>query len=383
MQDNLSRAWKPHRTHLVDRVNAVKLSRGVDTLAEAQSYVKAYVEWQVDFYLTYQINDSLFLSIYSGLRHTTNRDTWGLARDRIPQDNTLDETLRFLMAFIHERAIGEPVLIETIKGELYLGSGNKYQVRYPSSLVPTITTWTARADKIVELMQTAQTKIGGFAAYADFMRDWAMIELGEVTGLELTTAGNSVQIGYDRVTTDVTTLEKSELQPTSSVKIVRLKGIWQTDAMRAANTTDTVTVTAKNGPNQFRIKTSGTWGRWVTLLPNSTHTFPKAQLTGSDVNIESRPILVPTATRELADVTLAVAVTESVDLTGLFEGLNISITAVSADTDKATVQVNQAQTSMGVVGVAAGTVKITVTGSNLAGSTEVEFTVTVTEAASD
>ena len=377
MQSTLGYAWKPHTTHLLERNDAMQLDRGLNTLAEAQSYVKPYVQWQIDFYLTYQINDVMYLSIYSGLRHTTNRDTWGLANDRIPQDNTLDQTVSFLIAYNHEREIGERALIEKMKGELYQ-AGGKYRMRHPNSLKSVITQWTARADKIVELMETARTKIGGFAAYADFMRDWAMIELGETTGLELTTMGNSVQIGYDRVLTE-TTLEKSELQSTSSVKIVRLKGIWQTDAMRTANTTDTVTITAKNGPSQFRIKTGGTWGRWVVLLPNSTHTFPKSQLVGSDVNIESRPILPPTVERELADVSLNVGVTESVDIAGLFGGLNISISAASSDTDKATVQVNSSQTSMGVSGVAAGTATITVTGSNTAGNTTAEFDVTVTE----
>ena len=101
------------------------------------------------------------------------------------------------------------------------------------------------------------------------------------------------------------------------------------------------------------------------------------------MNIESRPILIPTVERELADVTLAVGVTESVDLAGLFGGLNINITAVSSDTEKATVQVNSSQTSMGVVGIAAGSAKITVSGSNTAGTTNVKFDVTVTEASSD
>ena len=376
-------AWKPHETHRVLHNDSLKLLSGVDTRQEAESLVELYVYRSFDFMIYPQINDAIYLAIYSGLRHTTNTDTWGLANDRIPQDNTLDQTVSFLIAYIHEKDIGFSELVESLKTEIqYRESDQKYWLSEFNVLRPTIDKWTRRADKIVELMETARSKVGGFAAYADFVRDWAMIELGEVTGLELTTAGNAVQLGYDRVTT-TTTLEKSEMTPNSTLSLVKLKGIWQTDLMRTASTTDTVTITAKNGPNEFRIKTGGIWGRWVSLLPNSTHTFPKAQLTGSDVNIESRPILVPTANRELADVTLAVGVTESVDIAGLFTGLNMVISAVSSDSGKATVQVNSSRTSMGVVGVAAGSATITVSGSNLAGTTDVTFVVTVTEAASD
>lgn len=384
MNTNLGYAWKPHNTNFLFDDESKVVVYGADTREEVEAAMEGFVYFTIDHQLFPQVNDAIYLAIYSGLRHTTNRETWGLANDRIPQNDSLDQTLQFLIAYFYEKDNGIHNLIEYLKGEITYSSGTgKYHLPSSARLRPTLLKWTERADKITELLDTARSKVGGFAAYADFVRDWAMIELGEVTGLELTTAGNSVQIGYDRVTTESTTLEKSELQPTFSVKIVKLKGIWQTDAMRTANTTDTVTITAKNGPNQFRIKTGGTWGRWVTLLPNSTHTFPKAQLVGSDVNIESRPILIPTAERELADVTLAVGVTESVDIAGLFGGLNINITAVSSNTNKATVQVNSSQTSMGIVGVAVGSATISVTAGNLAGTQTVTFDVTVTAAASD
>ena len=119
----------------------------------------------------------------------------------------------------------------------------------------------------------------------------------------------------------------------------------------------------------------------LNMLGNIGYAWKPHKTTIEQLIQESLPILAPTALKELPDLTLAVGVTESVDLVGLFSGLNLSISAVSSNTDKATVQVNSSRTSMGVVGVAAGSATITVSGSNQAGTTDVSFVVTVTEGA--
>ena len=79
---------------------------------------------------------------------------------------------------------------------------------------------------------------------------------------------------------------------------------------------------------------------------------------------------------------LEVAEVQSVNLIGLFTGLRVNVTASSADENIATVAVNENTTSMGVTGVAIGTTKITVTGTNEAGAVSVDFDLTII-AASD
>lgn len=85
----------------------------------------------------------------------------------------------------------------------------------------------------------------------------------------------------------------------------------------------------------------------------------------------------PKALKQLPNLTLAVGVTESVALTGLFAGMDVTLTATASNTQKVTVQVNRGQTSMGVIPIAAGIATVTVTATNTAGTTSVTFTVTV------
>ena len=375
----LNYAWKPHTTTRQD-LHDLWLARdtGDTDKSKIEAATEGYVNHIIDDQSSFKINDVAYLAIYSGLRHTTNRDTLGLAGDRIPQDNTLDQTVSFLIAFLHERNIGMPPLIDVIKESIQLKPGtNRYVVTAHRPITNALDAWTARADKIVELMQTARSIVGHFAADAEFMRDWAMVDLGEVTGLEVATGQNPVLLGFIRHNNIVS----NRMASSGSTKLIKLKGLWQPPASRQYRYygTDTVTVTAKNGPSQIRTKgVGGTWSNWMVLAKDASRTFTKAEM---KYDIESLPILAPTALQELPDLTLAVGVTESVDLQGLFQGLNLVISAVTADSGKSTVQINRTQTSMGVSGIAAGTSKITVTGTNEGGSTTVEFTVTVTEGA--
>ena len=374
-------AWKPHKTILQDGDSfEILFIQGADTVEDLKESISDYINHSVDNRMTYQINDVMYLGIYSGLRHTTNRDTWGLANDRIPQSNTLDQTVSFLIAFNHERELATPILQEYIESQIIQNAEtSKYMISRIISLGEDINNWTNRADKIVELMDTARSKVGHLAADAEFMRNWALVELGE-TGLELTTADNPLQIGWIRHNT----LRKEKMLSRCSTKLIQLRGLWQPPASREYryyNNTDTATVTAKNGPSQIRVKTSPTaWSAWTVLAKDASRTFTKNEMRW---DIESEPILIPTVEAVPANLSLNIGVTESVNLTSVFDGLNVVISATTSDSTKATVQVNRTQTSMGVIGVAAGTSTITVTGTNEAGAKSTTFVVTVTEPSSD
>ena len=67
-------------------------------------------------------------------------------------------------------------------------------------------------------------------------------------------------------------------------------------------------------------------------------------------------------------------------LEDLFDGIRFNIAISSEDTGKVTVALSSNQHSMRVVGVAVGTVNITVTATNEAGSATVNFNVTVSAA---
>ena len=367
--------WEPHKTVVSGYDSYITLYRGVDTLQEAERLAVDYIYYSIDNKLFSQINDIAYLAIYSGLRQTTNRDTWGLANDRIPTNNTLDKTLRFLIALLYEKQNDINKLIENVKSEITFNpSSNKYQLRSSRTVYNTIVKWSKRCDKIVDIMDSARSAVGNAAASANFIRNWALVDLGEETGIELVTANNPIQFGY-QIGVDLTLFRLTER---NSAKMIKLDSLSQPDSFIYSGITDTVTATAKNGPSELRIKTgTNTWGSPFVLAKDASKTFTREELR---YEVESTPILLPVASRELSDIaSINIGVTESVDLQNLFEGLRINITAASASETIARVQVNNTQTSMGVVAVSNGTTTITVTGTNEAGSTSISFDVTVTE----
>ena len=113
---------------------------------------------------------------------------------------------------------------------------------------------------------------------------------------------------------------------------------------------DDMTITAKNGPSEVRIKTdASTWGAPFVLAKDASRTVTKAEMAH---DIESTPILVPKIVRQIPDVTdLNVGVTESVSLEDLFDGIRFNIAISSEDTGKVSIGLSSNQHSMRVVGV--------------------------------
>ena len=77
--------WQPYKTLRSDYDDYVKLFRtGVSSLDNIDELIRSACGYSLDSRLVYQINDIIHLSIQNGLKHTTNRETLALARDRIP-----------------------------------------------------------------------------------------------------------------------------------------------------------------------------------------------------------------------------------------------------------------------------------------------------------
>lgn len=378
--------WQPYNSSYIDISNYINLfSSGIEISKNIDEVVSSACAYMIDNHLRHQINDTIHLSIQNALRHALrhpddlSRETKALARDRIPSSAQDDKTLQFLIAFMYEKDIAFDQFVNSVKETIYYarslyGVGPlKYYATDPSdSLDKFLNECSENASEVVEVLAISRSKIGNFAEKSDFIRDWALINLGKKTGLEITANGNPFEVGLDG-----DNREYSELLANQSIKKERLQGLRVVTLHRRSTVADDVTITAKNGPSQIRIKTSSTvWGSPFVLAKDASRTITKAEMA---YDIESTPILLPVAKRELPDIAdLDVGVVESVNLADLFDGIRIAITATSADTDKVTVSVNSSQNSMGVTGVAVGTSKITVTGTNEAGATTVDFDVTVT-----
>lgn len=375
MQSVPNYAWEPHKTNRLTSDRLVSLSFGADTLEEAEALVPDYVHGKIDQSVWSQINDVMYLSIYSGLRHTMDIDTQGLASDRIPSNNTADKTLRFLISYIHEKHLAIPNLIEKIKSEVVLQRG-KYRITNHNTVVNANRLWTARADKIVDIMETARSKVGGLAAKAEFIRNWALVDLGQKIGMEVTAARNNINIEFTDPR-DSNTKTTSQLLANKTMKVAKLENVKLPPAGQRNNETDTLTITSKNGANLYNIKDSnGNWGLDNQLAEEASKTFTFAEAT---YGIRSRPILPPWIFRELSDQTLDVAVVQSVDLDVTFGGVLLTVAASSDDEGICTVVVTEHGSGLAITGVAAGTTTITVTATNPSGSISTTFDVNVSE----
>ena len=369
--------WKPYNTLSNNKDAFDKIFTTPSSLDDLDLLIPLACEYIIDSHLHHQINDVIHLSVQNALKHTINKETLALARDRIPVSSQDDKTLQFLIAFLYEKDVGFESYVKELKDSIVL-YGNAYRVTYDSVRdARFIDKCSKNATEIVNILSTARSKIGNFAEDSDFVRNWALINLGKKTGLKVTANNNPFMVGL----VQNNWRQFSRLIANQSIKLERLNGLKEASVTTRATGRDDVTIVAKNGPSEVKIKTSNTvWGPAFVLAKDASRVVTKAEM---QYDIVSVPILLPIVKRELPDITdLNVAVTESVNLTDLFDGIRFNITAVSADTDKVTVSVNSRQSSMGVTGVAVGTSKVTVTATNEAGAISVDFDVTVS-AASD
>ena len=369
-------AWKPHKTTSLSRPETETAVFGSKNLQEVRDSIPTYAHEMIDRFLIHQINDVIYLSIYSELRDTDNLDVLGLARDRIPLDNTEDKTTSFLIALLYEKEIALPSLIEKLKNAIELIYGI-YRLKNHDITLAALATWTRRADKIADITTTARAKVGKFAAYADFNRDWALVDLGEEIGVELTITGNSVKLDYtrDRI------LKTSDITINQSIKQVKIENVKLPPIRERNNQTDGITITSKNGANKYNIKDGyGNWGSDVTLNKDASKTFTVIELA---YGVRTRPIALPTIYEEIADQSLNVGVVQTVSIETTFQGTLLTITVSSSDEDKVTVVVTEHGAGLAITGVAAGTATITVTATNPSGSISTPFDVTVTEPSGD
>ena len=368
--------WHPHKTLYTEENAGANFfrRRAFATLTEAKIYQDLGIQDQITNTLKYQISDVIHTAIQNSVRHVTDLETRSLVDARIPSSANHDNTLRFLIAFLYEKQLGYPEVLKYAPITQITNPSYPYRVSFISrKIYSEIVKWNSRAGKIVEIMEDASDKVGSaLAQNPDFIRNAALIAVGDKIGLELTTKANAISFNIGEQSDQGNTISRTLAANTSffmeKASDFRIAGA-------RANNTDTLTLTSKNGPNEITVTTNRVPVRSV-LAKDASKVLITAEVQGSVVS--TKPIEVPTTTRELPDITdLEVAEVQSVNIDGLFNGIRTNVTAVSADISKVTVSVNEGQTSMGVTGVAIGTTTITVTGTNEAGTASVSFDVTI------
>ena len=327
------------------------------------------------------MNDVIHLSVQNSLNHTTNPNTLALARKRIPPAVGTDDTTRFLIVLLYEKELGKPGLVEIARNSItYVESQSNYTVNINPKILEEYKKWSKRAVKIVEIMKRIEgistMKETAGDGFTDLIRDMALIELGEKIGVQINTSTSPAIL---TVRNDQGIPTYQVLPANSKISLPTVGGVYNI-SNADSNTARPVTLTGKNGAS---LVTTYSGADYASRVKNPVHVLRKDatyQLTYELMKheISSTPIEVPTVANQPPELSVATGVTESVNISNIFSGSRLTITAVSSSTSVATVQINQSQTSMGVIGSSAGTAIIEVTGTNESGSASVSFVVKVT-----
>ena len=328
----LQNLYKPHKTTNVFGAIVPFLLKVANTPEEVREQAEKYVVNYIESTLIFLVDDAIAMAIQNALQHTTNAETLALARDRIAVPQHRDDVLRFNIAFRYEVQQAAPALVESVVNDyVYHQTRRVYLPREQPQFYVDVRHWVARANKIVELMTDYVPIVGkSFIQVSEWMRNAAMIDLGEKVGVRLTTTGNGIEFEMSRISTGDSTVKQYEpLLPNQSVLIEDFSGVrFQTPKQ---NNTDTFKITAKNGANFVKVKTSATeWGAETLLAKDAERTLTATEM---QFGVGSRPLQPPTATRTLPDIRMQRIERRSVSLAGVFTGERRTMTLESSNTD--------------------------------------------------
>ena len=197
---------------------------------------------------------------------------------------------------MHEKEIGYAKAIENITIIYTPTSDNPYFGSYNySELSKDIIEWNKRAAKIVDIMEDASDKVGTeLANNADFIRSAALIDLGEKTGIKLTSKANKISFNIGETSDQGNTISRTLAANTSF--LMEKASDFRVAGTRV-NNTDTLDITSKNGPNEITVTTNRVPVKSV-LAKDAKKTLVNAELMGSVVS--TQPILLPVAYKGIA-----------------------------------------------------------------------------------
>ena len=236
-----------------------------------------------------------------------------------------------------------------------------------------------RCDKMVALMAKCETDAQTTPAAANpaWIREGGMVENGDSVGVELTIGPNP--LSYRQTAQGGVAGFRLPASSTWYLgEFARIQFPEPDHIVDRVAETNAVTITARGGPIEYRAGADS--AAWGVLAKDVSVSWSKASL-DSVVRIAMKPINPPSVAGELHDVSLAVAVRQTVDVSGLtWSGTRLgTLTVTSSNTNVATVTYVSASEDIAVQGVAAGTATITATRTDVAGqSVSITFDVTVT-----
>ena len=360
--------WNPYETlnsEDVIQLNFIQ-AKGFKTLTEAQHYRSQAAKFYIDLQLYSQINDIIHVGILNSLNHTTNIVTRSLTDSRIPTDAKSDKTLRFLVALMHEKEVGLPELISVIGMRhnpsydlpytIYV-SAESYETEKRAAI---IAKWNSRAAKVVDTMEYLEGYLmTDLASKPNFVRDSALVSLGEKNGFKLTAGAQNLYI------TPKVGDTRALVSPLRSITCREAYLIERGTAGTASGS-----ITPK-GPVLIKVGTAA-----ATVQNNGVVRVLTDAEIGQGINVV--PMDPPTVIQHIMNQSVETGTTQTVTWTGFFGGLNLTYTATSSNTAVATVRLSADTGILDITAKTAGETTIKLTASNAAGNAVTSFLTTVT-----
>lgn len=357
--------WNPYETlynHSTWQITSLG-GRSFRTMPEAEEYRRSVAIIYIELQLYAQINDTIHLGILNGLSHTTNARTLALANSRIPIASKTDNTLRFLISLMYEKEVGFSNFLSLIP----ITHSRSVPTYYVASLVDVFGTltkelskWNNRAAKVVDTMEYLEGYLmNDLASKPDFVRDSALVSLGEKNGFKFTAGAQNLYI------TPKVGDTRSIISPLRSITCREAHLI---EIGTAATATGSIT---PKGPVLIKVGTTA-----ATVQNNGIVRV----LTREEIKqgIKVTPIDPPTVIQHIGLQTVEAGTTQTVTWTGFFGGLELTYTATSSNTAVATVSLSSDTGILDITAKTAGQTTIKLTASNPAGNAVTSFLTTVT-----
>lgn len=372
----------------LDFINIAGSLQYTDTREELVAALQTNFERAIDAWTAIFAHDVLVMAVKTYMRlPNRNRYTAAIVKSMLSDTELLDDTAhRQIVCFMREIKEGIPELYQGYVDNIIIGtdpqrsySYNKYYVARDAPNYDIRNPWLREryddAIGIAALMREYEVlpTLAHFMEDGDFIRN-QYLSPGQVS---LITLGN---ISFLRLAGHV---GSAELPPKTSLMLGDGWQAFAPPAARLANQTDGVKVATAGRACHITIAADDNNAKeTLTLNRDATQAITLAQLKrGFTVASIAPPAITATP---LPDQTLAVGVTQSVSIANLFTGFNITrITTASSNVHRLRTQTVGGEQSIGIVGVAEGTVTVTVTATNISGSTDRTFQVTITPAPSE
>lgn len=335
--------------------------------AYAQSRIPSELRQQMDDYLPIVAVKIALLAEFP----STNAATQALLSRAVPTGTSSTNEIRYMAAFKREVQIGYGSLAGQVAARVpsawarHERYSDQYDNMARSPVSTLMSTAYRRAAQIVATMERLESQqMAGLAAQVEFIRDSALVSLGQQTGFRLSAAQQNLYVKVHAADSQ---------QLVAPLRFVDCRELYHIG--RGTASTATAHIVGKNGPVLVKVGTAA----GTVSLKDTLRTLTDAELA---LGVQVTPIDVPVVDGHIANQTVESTTEQTVSYAGTFDGTRLTYQVTSSQPSVATARLGEAGILV-IRGVSAGNSTITLTASNEAGNAVTTFIATVTARESD